>query len=133
MNHDLIELAEGHTLQKGLVYVLKMPRFENEGAVPYPSSMFQHHLPEGHRFVVATGPRTFEFKEFTTRKADTVRDFRGHAQAYEENNGRLPSRRIQPGAVAHSDFINENGEQVDGLSTVRQQSRKKADTLSLDK
>lgn len=89
----------------GYQYAVKMPDYEGDGLLPYPTSMFAFELPANFRMIACTDvvhgemegeedEFIFEFIEYKPQIASSASEFRGLAQPYESNHpGHLRKRR----------------------------------------
>ena len=97
----------------GYQYAVKMPDYDGDGLVPYPTSMFAFELPPNYQMIACTGLQPtgsmitnargeqeeeieylFEFIQYKPQVAQSAAEFRGLAQPYESNHpGHLKQRR----------------------------------------
>jgi len=105
MNDHNHFIQAGHKLIPGYQYAVKMPDYDGDGLVPYPTSMFAFELPANYQMIACTGVNPpemegeseeylFEFIQYKPQVATSAAEFRGLAQPYESNHpGHLRKRR----------------------------------------
>lgn len=103
-------IQQGHKLIPGYQYAVKMPDYEGDGLVPYPTSMFAFELPPNYQMIACTGINPpemegeseeylFEFIQYKPQIAQSAAEFRGLAQPYESSHPGHMRQRRNVGAV----------------------------------